>query len=138
MKHSDETVLGLSARPAAVSGGDVARQRLAVTGGLLGALAASSCCILPLVLFGLGISGAWLGNLTVLAPYQPIFVAVTLGFLGYGYYLVYAKPKKSCAADAACARPLPGRSVRLALWAATLLIMAALAFPYVAPALLGV
>jgi hypothetical protein len=25
-------------------------------GGLLGALAASSCCILPLVLFGLGIS----------------------------------------------------------------------------------
>jgi len=36
-------------------------------GGLLGALAASSCCILPLVLFGLGIRGAWIGNLTQLA-----------------------------------------------------------------------
>ena len=30
-------------------------------GGLIGALAASSCCILPLVLFALGVSGAWIG-----------------------------------------------------------------------------
>src|SRR6476646_6021649 len=30
------------------------RQGLMAAGGLLGALAASSCCILPLVLFGLG------------------------------------------------------------------------------------
>jgi mercuric ion transport protein len=29
-------------------------QRLMAAGGLLGALAASSCCILPLVLFSLG------------------------------------------------------------------------------------
>ena len=31
-------------------------------------MAASSCCTLPLVLFGLGVSGAWIGNLTQLAP----------------------------------------------------------------------
>lgn len=37
-------------------------------GGILGAIAASSCCILPLVLFSLGIGGAWIGNLTALAP----------------------------------------------------------------------
>ena len=36
----------------------------AAAGGILGALAASSCCILPLALFMLGISGAWIGNLT--------------------------------------------------------------------------
>ncbi len=47
------------------------QQRLAVAGGFLGALAASSCCILPLVLFSLGVSGAWIGNFTQLAPYQP-------------------------------------------------------------------
>ena len=64
-------------------------QRLMAAGGLLGALAASSCCIVPLVLFGLGISGAWIGSLTRLAPYQPCFIAATLGFLGVGYWLVH-------------------------------------------------
>src|SRR5262245_33524392 len=39
-------------------------QGLMAVGGLLGALVASSCCLLPLVLFGLGVSGAWIGNLT--------------------------------------------------------------------------
>jgi len=114
-----------------------ARQALLATGGILGALAASSCCILPLVLFSLGIGGAWIGNLTALAPYQPIFVAITLGFLGYGYWLVYRKPKIACADGSACARPLPNRIVKLALWFATALVAAAIAFPYVAPILLG-
>src|SRR5215467_13430664 len=40
---------------------------LAAAGGILGALAASSCCIVPLALFTLGTSGAWIGNLTALA-----------------------------------------------------------------------
>src|SRR5262245_16002083 len=48
------------------------QQRLMAAGGLVGALAASSCCILPLLLFSLGVSGAWIGNLTRLAPYQRI------------------------------------------------------------------
>jgi len=47
------------------------QQRLMAVGSLAGALAASSCCILPLVLFSLGVSGAWIGNFTRLAPYQP-------------------------------------------------------------------
>ncbi len=53
-------------------------QKLVATGGILGAIAASSCCIAPLVLFSLGSSGAWIGNLTALAPYQPYFIAATL------------------------------------------------------------
>ena len=56
------------------------RQGLMAAGGLLGALAASSCCILPLAMFGLGVSGAWIGNLTQLAPYQPYFIAATTAF----------------------------------------------------------
>nr|WP_255561580.1 mercuric transporter MerT family protein [Pseudohoeflea sp. DP4N28-3] len=106
-------------------------------GGLLGAIVASSCCILPLVLFSLGISGAWIGNLTALAPYQPVFAVVTLGLLGYGHYLVYWKPRR-CAEGDACARQLPDRAVKVALWSATMLIAAALVFPYAAPALLGI
>jgi len=114
------------------------RQRLAAAGGVLGALAASSCCILPLILFSVGAGGAWIGNLTALAPYQPAFFAITLGFLGYGHYLVYWRARKACVDGAACARPLPNRVVKVALWSATALVVAALAFPYVAPSLLGV
>lgn len=115
------------------------RARLLASGGsLLGALAASSCCILPLVLFSLGISGPWLGNLTALSPYQPIFVAITLGFLGTGFYLVYWRPRRACSDREACAHPLPSRIVKTSLWLATVLVAAAIAFPHVAPALLGV
>ncbi len=106
-------------------------------GGVLGAIAASSCCILPLALFSLGIGGAWIGNLTALAPYQPIFVAFTIGILGYGYWLVYRKHKAACAEGVVCARPLPSRLMKLSLWLATTLVAAAIAFPYVAPILLG-
>jgi len=111
------------------------RTRLIAAGGILGALAASSCCILPLVLFSLGISGAWIANLTVLAPFKPYFAAGTLALLGYGYCLVYIKPKHVCA-DGSCARPLPNRLVKSSLWIATVLVVAALAFDTVAPLLL--
>ncbi len=117
------------------SGGERSRVRLIAAGGILGALAASSCCILPLVLFSLGISGAWISNFTALAPYKPYFAAGTLALLGYGYYLVYVKPKQACA-DGACARPLPNRLVKSSLWIATVLVVAALAFDFVAPLLL--
>jgi mercuric ion transport protein len=105
-------------------------------GGILGALAASSCCIVPLILFSLGIGGAWVGNLTALAPYKPLFVTGTTGVLGYGFYLVYWKPGRACVEDTACARPIPNRLVQIALWIATALVAAAFAFDYVAPLLL--
>jgi mercuric ion transport protein len=118
-------------------GADTGRKAgLVAVGGVLGALAASSCCIVPLVLFTLGISGAWIGNLTALTPYQPIFIGVTLAFLAAGYCLVYRKPAVVCREGEACALPLPRRGVKLALWIATALVAAAIAFPYVARMLL--
>ena len=114
------------------------RQGVAAAGGVLGAIAASSCCILPLVLFSVGLSGAWIGNLAALTPYQPIFAAIALGFLGYGYWLVYRRPKVACPDGEACARPVSSKLVRVALWSATVLVAAALAFPYAAPFLLDV
>ena len=95
----------LAGRPEQGSGLERSRLRWLAAGGLLGALAASSCCVLPLVLFGLGISGAWIANLTALAPYKLYFAAGTLVLLGYGYYLVYVKAPLVCA-DGSCARPL--------------------------------
>ena len=118
------------------AGYDRSQARLIAVGGILGALAASACCILPLVLVTVGISGAWIGNLTALAPYKAYFAAGTLALLGYGYYLVYVRPKQACA-DGSCARPLPSRVVKLSLWIATVLVVAALAFDYIAPLLLS-
>src|SRR5947209_16311817 len=109
------------------------RQSLVAAGGLLGGLAASSCCILPLVLFGLGVSGAWIGVFTQLAPYQPIFIVATLAFLGAGYWLVYRSSRLACADGEACARPLPNRLVKAGLIVATILVVAALGFDFVAP-----
>jgi mercuric ion transport protein len=113
------------------------RQSLMAAGGLLGALAASSCCILPLALFGLGVSGAWIGNFTRLAPYQPYFLAATLAFLGYGYWLVYRSSMRACADGEACARPLPNRIVKTSLILATILVVAALGLDFIAPLFLN-
>ena len=105
---------------------------LASVGGILAALAAASCCVVPFALFTLGISGAWISNLTALEPYQPIFAAITLGFLGYGFYLVYRKPQIACAPDSYCARPSSGRVAKIGLWTATVLVAIALGFPKLA------
>jgi mercuric ion transport protein len=108
------------------------RQSLIAAGGLLGALAASSCCILPLALFGLGVSGAWIGNFTRLAPYQPYFIAATLAFLGYGYSLVYRSSTRACADGEACARPLQNGIVKTSLILATILVVTALGLDFIA------
>src|ERR1700731_4995518 len=97
-------------------------QKLVAAGGILGAIAASSCCVAPLVLFSLGTSGAWVGNLTALAPYQPYFIAATLACLGYGYWLVYPRKTVTCADEAACSRPLPNRFVIYGLLMAAVLL----------------
>ena len=108
-------------------------QRLLAAVGLLGSLAASSCCILPLALFGLGVSGAWIGNFTQLAPYQPCFIAATSLFLAAGYWLVFRRSKSACTDGEACARPLPNRLVKTGLIVATILVVAALGFDFLAP-----
>ena len=110
---------------------------LIAAGGLLGALAASSCCILPLVLFGLGVSGAWIGNFTRLAPYQPIFIAATLVCLDSGAWLVHRASRQACADGEACAGPLPNRLVKAALVVATILVATALGIDLLAPLLLN-
>ena len=111
--------------------------KLLVTGGVVGALAAWSCCILPVALFGVGVSGAWIGNFTQLAPYQPYFVAAAVFCLGAGYWLVRRSEAAACAEDDGCARPLPRHIVRIALVVATLLIVAAVGFDYLAPYILS-
>lgn len=108
-----------------------------VVAGFAAAIGASSCCVLPLVLFALGVSGAWIGNITALAPYHPYFVVAAVAFLSVGFFRVYHRPRAVCAEGKTCARPGSTRLIKITLWAATALVAIAIVFPYVAPLLLG-
>ena len=111
-------------------------QKLLAGGGVLGALAASSCCLVPLALFGIGVGGAWIGYLTRLAPYQPYFLGVAAVCLGLGYGLRYRSRRVVCAEDEMCARPFSSRIVPMGVVVAGVLIVAVLALDLLAPFLL--
>ena len=109
------------------------KRNVAAAGGIVGAVLASSCCIGPLVLISLGASGAWIGNLTALKTYQPVFIVVTLLFLGLGFWQVYGKAKSDCVETASCATPTSALVVKSALWIATLLVALVLSMDLWAP-----
>jgi len=106
--------------------------KLLAAGGILAALGAASCCVVPFVLFTLGVSGAWIGNLTALEPYQPIFAAIAIACLGSGLYLVYRRPTTACAEGSYCASPPSNRVAKIGLWTATVLVVVAIGFPRIA------
>ncbi len=113
--------------------GEPAGARLAALGGILAAFGAASCCVVPFALFALGIGGAWIGNLTALAPYQPIFAAVSVGLIGAGAITIRRRAARACAAGSYCARPQSDRIAHIGLWVAAALLAMALAFPVLAP-----
>jgi len=109
------------------------RGRWFAAGGILGAILASSCCVLPLLFVSIGISGAWIGNLTLLEPYKPYFAAVALVFIGLGFWHVYFRRRAECVEDSYCARPQSSIMTKVALWSATALILLALTIDWWAP-----
>ena len=78
-----------------------------------------------------------MGNLTRLAPYQPYFLMATIACLGYGYWLVYRSTKVACGDGEACARRLPNGLAKIGLILATVLVVAALGFDFLAPLFLS-
>jgi mercuric ion transport protein len=100
---------------------------LAVTSTLI----ASTCCLLPLVLVLVGITGAWMVHLVALKPITPYFTALALGALGWAGYLVF-RPAQACSReDAACAHTRP--AMRRIFIASAVFIAALLLFPLIAP-----
>ncbi len=118
---------------AAIESGTPGKKQIAASGSVIGAILASSCCIVPLLLVTLGVSGAWIGSLSALAPYKPWFAAITFVFLGFGFWQVYWKEKRACEAGSYCANPTSDRVVKIALWSATVLVVLALTISYWAP-----
>jgi mercuric ion transport protein len=87
--------------------------RLAAGG--LAAILASTCCLGPLVLVALGFSGAWIGNLTVLEPYRPIFIGAALVALFFAWRRIF-RPAHACKPGEVCAIPQVRTTYKLIFW----------------------
>ena len=102
-------------------------------GGVLAGIGATTCCVIPFTLVSLGAGGAWLSNLTALAPYQPYFMAAALVLLAAGFWRVYRRPQAACADGTYCAKPASDRIAKIGLWTGAVLVVAALAFNTAVP-----
>ena len=101
----------------------------AIVGASIAAIGASVCCVVPLALVLLGISGAWIGNLTALDPWRPWFSAAALLSLGLAFWGLYG-PASRCRAEGQCVDPGILSRRRRWLWLATVVIALLLLFPY--------
>lgn len=105
--------------------------KLLVVGGLAAVLA-STCCLGPLVLVLLGVSGAWIGNLTALEPYRPVFIGAALIALVFAYRRIF-RPAHACRPGEVCAVPRVRSLYKVIFWVVAALVVLALAIPYVLP-----
>ena len=112
---------------------DDRNRKIYTAGGVIGAILASTCCVVPLLFVMLGISGAWIGNLTALEPYKPYFAGLALIFIGLGFRQVYFKPEPACADGSYCARPRSAVLTKTALWLSTVIVLLALTINWWAP-----
>ena len=107
--------------------GDTAKNGLLAAGGVLGAVGAvcaSSCCLLPLALALTGIGGAWIGSLIRLAPYQPIFLGIATVSIGSGLWRVYRRPRLACNGPE-CGARASRRVTKFVLWLSAILVAGA-------------
>ena len=100
--------------------------------GGLAAILASTCCLGPLVLIALGFSGAWIGNLTVLEPYRPVFIGAALVALFFAWRRIF-RSAQACKPGEVCAIPQVHGTYKLIFGVVAVLVLVALGFPYVLP-----
>jgi len=105
--------------------------------GLLGALAMTSCCILPLALVSVGVSGVFIGKLESLYQYHWYFLTFAAASLGYGFWKAYRPVNLKTCADGTCERPMNRTLMRSVLWFAAVVVVVAILFPYVAPSFIS-
>ena len=106
--------------------------RGALAAGGLAAILASTCCLGPLVLITVGVSGAWISNLTVLEPYQPFFIGAAVIALLLARRRIW-RPAAACEPGQVCAVPQVRRTYKLLFGIVVVLVIIALGFPVIAP-----
>src|SRR6266849_4145282 len=107
--------------------------KLTAIGSVVAAIAASICCIGPLVAVTLGVGS--LAAASGLQKWRPLFLGATFVLLGVAWYLTYRKPKaEACAEGTACAVGPGARGGKVVLWISTALAVALAALPLYAGA----
>jgi len=101
-------------------------------GAALSAIGASVCCVGPLLLLSLGVSGTWISSLTSFETVRPIFIILTLIFVGLSYRKLYLTDN-NCAKDEMCALSDSQQKQKLTFWVVSIFIFLLLAFPWYAP-----
>lgn len=109
---------------------------LLAAGSVAGSVLASACCIVPLVLFSLGIGGAWISTLTGLAPYKPVFLALAAVLVAAGFASM-RRGGAACDADGYCAHPASRYVTLAALWLSTGILLTVILWPWLVPILMG-
>jgi mercuric ion transport protein len=104
------------------------KTQASLAAGLLSAIGATACCFGPLLLVSLGLGGAWAARMQGLTPLQPVFVGLTLLFLGLAFHRLYVQPR-SCANGETCEVPQVLRRRRIAFWIVLAVIATMTAFP---------
>lgn len=134
MTSSDTIPVAEEADPAS----DGSRSSLLLAGGaILGGLAVSACCVLPLAFVMIGVGGSFMGTLVAFEPYKVFTVPLTLAALALGFYFAYRKPRgAACNADGTCGTTRSKRIARGMLWFGAVFAVFAIVFPYVAPSFL--
>ena len=98
----------------------------------MAALLASACCLGPLVLVMVGISGAWIGSLSALELWRPLFLTASAVAMLFAYKRIF-RPAQDCKPGEVCAIPQVRRGYRALFAVVAALILIALAFPYAMP-----
>jgi len=106
-------------------------EKASLIGGALAAIVASVCCLGPLVLVTVGISGAWISNLVAFEPYRPYAIGVALVCMVFAYRRIYAAPA-ACEPGTLCAVPQTRRIYKVMFWVVSAMVVVALVFPYTA------
>ena len=125
-----QTAPAVSVMPASTVGGapGTGSRRTALFTGGIAAVLASVCCLGPLLLVTVGVSGAWIGNLTRLEPYRPIFIVIAEVALFFAWRSIY-RPAQACRPGEVCALPQTRRLYKVLFWASVALTSLALVYP---------
>ncbi|MBI3492652.1 MAG: mercuric ion transporter MerT [Acidobacteria bacterium] len=111
---------------------ETTRGRGALFVGGLAAILASTCCLGLLVLLMLGISGAWIANLTALEPYRPIFIGAAAVALFFAYRHIF-RPAVACQPGEVCAVPSVRTTYKALFGLVVVLLFIAVSYPFLAP-----
>lgn len=104
----------------------------ALTLAALATLLASTCCVLPLVLVIVGLSGAWIARLQLLAPYATALSVVAVGALALAGWQIFRRRGAACNADGSPCE-LVRASTRRWFWVVAALALVPIVVPLIAP-----